>query len=118
MLIINELNNPEVSDPATGALPVPIPNPTDFSFFDVNGDGFISPIDALLVINELNGPSAALSSSVVVSNEFSGPTTGGDPLDGTLANLAFDDGREEREDADDLFSESALDELMGEGFFA
>jgi hypothetical protein len=28
-------------------------------FFDVNGDGFVSPIDALLVINQLNDNAAA-----------------------------------------------------------
>ena len=28
---------------------------TDLSMIDVNGDGFLSPVDALLVINALDG---------------------------------------------------------------
>ena len=67
-LVINELNNPEVSDVITGQLPIPIPDPSMYAppFLDVNGDGFISPIDALLVINQLNTPAAALSAGTAV----------------------------------------------------
>ena len=115
LLVINELNEPIVSDPSTGALPVPIPNPAAFAppFFDVNGDGFVSPIDALLVINELNEATAALSSSVVVlgGNSLDEPTV----LDGTLTNLAFGEFEEETNQSDSLFNESILDEIMGDG---
>ena len=63
LLIINELNDPQFSDPSNGALPVPPPiSLVDGPYLDVNGDGFASPIDALLVINQLNSSaSSALS---------------------------------------------------------
>ena len=52
LIVINELNNPTISDPVTGALPELAPERVA-SFFDVTGDGYVSPIDALAVINEL-----------------------------------------------------------------
>ncbi|MEM7311586.1 MAG: GEVED domain-containing protein, partial [Planctomycetota bacterium] len=61
LLIINELNNPQVSDPNNGALSLDeddLPGENG-PFLDVNGDGFVSPIDALLVINRLNNPAPA-----------------------------------------------------------
>ncbi len=119
LLVINELNEPIVSDPSTGALPVPIPDPAAFAppFFDVNRDGFVSPIDALLVINELNESTAALSSSVVVpgGNSLDEPTTGNRSLDGSLTSLAFGELEEEKNQSDSLFSENILDEIMGDG---
>ena len=57
LLVINELNSPQVSDPVTGLLPNPPlpPNvPETMGYFDVDGDGYISPLDALLIINDLN----------------------------------------------------------------
>ena len=51
--VINELNNREISNEVSGALPVPSAPP----FFDVNNDGFASPIDAILIINALNAAS-------------------------------------------------------------
>jgi hypothetical protein len=55
LLIINELNAHQWSNPATGALPAAFPDAAIApSFVDVDGDGFASPSDALRVINELN----------------------------------------------------------------
>ncbi len=57
LLVINELNNHEFSDPATGLLPNPpeAPNvPSTVGYVDVDADGYVSPRDALLVINHLN----------------------------------------------------------------
>ncbi|MFV2066256.1 MAG: NF038122 family metalloprotease [Pirellulales bacterium] len=64
LIVINELNNPQFSDPETGALPIPPPVPPGASsdapfFYDVDGDGFIAPLDALLVINALNSQVAS-----------------------------------------------------------
>ncbi len=58
LLIINELNQPQIGDPGTGRLP-----PADQideappPFLDVDGDGYVSPIDAIRVINGLRDPS-------------------------------------------------------------
>jgi hypothetical protein len=57
LLVINFIN-----DGILGSNPLPNPPTADFSpppngsrfFYDVNGDGFATPIDALLVINQLN----------------------------------------------------------------
>ena len=43
-----------VSDPDTGRLPPLIGQEKPAGFYDVDGDGFVSPIDALKVINRLN----------------------------------------------------------------
>jgi hypothetical protein len=56
LLIINELNLPRHSDPASGAItsrPAPPDRPP--AYLDVNGDNFIVPADAIRVINHLNG---------------------------------------------------------------
>ena len=70
ILVINELNDRDVSDPDSGTLPA-IADPPPF--FDVNDDGYVSPLDAILVINDLpsttNSPQAPLSASVVVVPE-------------------------------------------------
>ena len=50
--MINELNARKHQDPITKRF-VPRTDPL-LPFLDVNGDGFAFPIDALLVINELN----------------------------------------------------------------
>jgi hypothetical protein len=63
LAIINEINTPLYSDPVTGALPVPRPDPEGpLRYPDVYRDNYVSPIDALLVINRLNEP-GALSAS-------------------------------------------------------
>ncbi len=62
LLVINELNNRQVSDPVTGLLPnppVPPHVPETVGYFDVDGDNYVSPRDALLIINELNRSSVA-----------------------------------------------------------
>jgi hypothetical protein len=63
LLVINELNDPEYSDPETGRLP-PAPDPVP-RFVDVDGDGFVAPRDALLIINFLNeNPEGEFASAV------------------------------------------------------
>ena len=55
LLVINELAEPMVSDPARGVLPNPASPPqVPPPYFDVDGDGFVSPADALRVINAIN----------------------------------------------------------------
>ena len=76
LLVINEINDPQYSDPSTGALPsmedgeLTVP-----AFVDTDGDGFVSPIDALHVINELNldyGFEDGLTSVYQTSNVIAG----------------------------------------------
>jgi hypothetical protein len=63
--IINELNNPTIIGP-NGALPLPPPTPTfQKPFYDVNGDNFVSTLDALIVINHLNALAGEGESSEV-----------------------------------------------------
>ena len=55
--IINEINAPAYSNPVNGRLPEnPLPD-TRPPYFDVDCDGFVGPLDALNVINVLNGQS-------------------------------------------------------------
>jgi hypothetical protein len=66
---ISELNDRAISHPVTGQLAIPpippvvpertIDNPAIAQYLDVNGDGFVSPIDALNVINGLPSTAAA-----------------------------------------------------------
>ncbi len=68
LLIINEINNRQISDPETGLLPnppVPPNTPDEVGYFDTDGDGFVSPLDALLVINYLNTPQPAAAVAAV-----------------------------------------------------
>lgn len=54
-IIITELNNRSLSNAETGALPEIGPNDSlPENFIDVSGDGAVSPIDAIQVINQLN----------------------------------------------------------------
>ncbi len=67
--VIEELNDRAISHPVTGQLAIPpippivperaIGNPSIAQYMDVNGDGFVSPIDALNVINGLPNTAAA-----------------------------------------------------------
>ena len=66
LAVINELNDPQFSDPITGELD---PNPTPPPFLDVTNDGFVSPLDALLVINELPTSSNSAPMSLVVMGD-------------------------------------------------
>ena len=52
LLVINELNAPQVSD-ANGVLQ-PIGDDPSPPYVDVDGNDSVSPLDALLIINELN----------------------------------------------------------------
>jgi hypothetical protein len=66
-LIINEVGLATVSDPENGDLD-PLSAPLDPLFlFDVNNSGFVSPFDALLVINELPSSQPSAASSAVSS---------------------------------------------------
>jgi hypothetical protein len=57
LLVINELNTRTFTDPTSGRL---IGVPTgDTRYPDVNDDGFVTPVDALLIINDLNQQAAA-----------------------------------------------------------
>jgi hypothetical protein len=73
--VINQLIAPTLLDPQ-GRLP-PRAAESTLAFFDVNGDGFCTPIDALQVINfligllgesESEGTASAAEPSVIVAN--------------------------------------------------
>ena len=105
--IINEINNPKYRDPETGLLPnppvapfIPTPDPAEgdpppASFVDVNGDGFITPLDVLRVINFLNNMSAAANSMVslaaaveVVSSGVSATNVAGEDTAATSIDVS------------------------------
>ncbi|MFN7842549.1 MAG: dockerin type I domain-containing protein, partial [Pirellula sp.] len=52
--IINEINSPRYSDPL-GRLPATVPSNERPPYYDVNCNGFVDPLDALSLINHLNG---------------------------------------------------------------
>jgi len=86
LVIINEINSRVFSDPVTGVLPVPPPIPPGSTdgvpfFYDVNGDGFATPLDALIVINFLNAQSASAIAARVDATADGGlaPATGAGP---------------------------------------
>jgi hypothetical protein len=54
LLVINELNNPQIMNPVTFILPVPSGSVAPPPFLDVTGDNMVTAFDALLVINFLN----------------------------------------------------------------
>ncbi len=101
LLVIGELNDFAHASSRTGRLPIPAPTAdAPPPFLDVNGDGFVSPLDALLVINGLpsnvvQAPLAARaewddSDSIVVSQAMTvelRSTPGGlTPRDTTSSN--------------------------------
>ena len=56
LLVVNELNTPSIHDPQTGQLPAAGQNnAAPPPFFDANCDSFVTSLDALLIINVLNG---------------------------------------------------------------
>lgn len=60
LIIINEINNRQFSDPVTGELASnPDPGSVPEAFFDVNGDGFVAAIDVLQIINFINDQGSA-----------------------------------------------------------
>lgn len=54
LLVINELNNPQIMNPTTFILPAPSGSVAPPPFLDVTGDNMVTAFDALLVINFLN----------------------------------------------------------------
>jgi len=55
LIIINEINNRQFSDPVTGELLAnPDPGSVPPAYYDVNGDGFVAAIDVLRIINDIN----------------------------------------------------------------
>lgn len=54
ILIINELNNPQIMNPVTFVLPAPAGAIAPPPYFDVDGNNRVSAFDALQVINYLN----------------------------------------------------------------
>ncbi len=71
LLIVNELNRDVLAND-DGSLPIPPPDPPPPPFesplpppfFDTNGDGFLTPRDALAIINQLNHDAAPPSINV------------------------------------------------------
>ena len=76
LFVINELNDFVYADSTNGRLPIPSMT-DDAPFFDANGDGFVSPLDALLVINSLpttaNASAAPLGMRAEVAASNTGP---------------------------------------------
>jgi Dockerin type I domain len=79
LLVINELTSRRHSDRETGSLPSLHPGTQPPPFLDVNGNGFLSALDALLVINAL--PTSAPPST----DDLGAPDT---VISGTRAALA------------------------------
>ena len=64
LLVINEVNDPEISDPATGEITTPIAaGDVPVAYLDVDGNGLITPRDVLGVINRLNQLSTSAASA-------------------------------------------------------
>ncbi len=83
LLVINELNQREISSAVDGKLPKQVDEVLSGRFFDVSCDNFVSPLDALLVINHINAgesgsgatnggvfADAACSPQLVEGNQF------------------------------------------------
>ena len=56
LAIVNEINGPKYSD-SNGRLPATVPAEQRPPYFDVNRNGFVDALDALSLINHLNGGS-------------------------------------------------------------
>ena len=54
LFVIEELNNPTLTDPVTGLLPRQTETPQNGPYVDVSCDGYVSALDALLVVEGLN----------------------------------------------------------------
>ena len=68
LLIINEINDRAISDPATGKISMqlePMERPT--LYLDVTGDGFVVSNDVLRVINALNTAPSDIQSQIAAS---------------------------------------------------
>jgi hypothetical protein len=54
LTIVNELNSPFYTSPTSQLLPTDVPDQSRRPYFDVDCDRFVSPLDALAVINAIN----------------------------------------------------------------
>ena len=63
LLVINEINQREISSAVDGRLPKQVDEVISGRFFDVSCDNFVSPLDALLVINHINAGESGSGSS-------------------------------------------------------
>lgn len=69
LIIINEINNRQVSDPITGEITTTLePGVVPASYYDVTGDGFIVANDVLRVINFINAQGSAAEPPVQSSS--------------------------------------------------
>ena len=93
LLIINELNDPVISDPVTNELPPVDDGTAPPPFLDVDGDNFVSPIDAIRVVNALNGDNDAPEITVALANDtgIGGVNADGITSDPVIAGSLFDD---------------------------
>ncbi len=84
--IINELNQPRISDPVTKALPTITQSMKPAPYLDVSNDQLLTALDALLVINYLNSRSEGEAGQV----SFDHPENPLDDDDSILDLLASD----------------------------
>ena len=61
ILVINELNQRNLTDPITGLI---VPTTADHDYLDVDRDGYVAPIDALIIISTINNQIAAQAFAV------------------------------------------------------
>ena len=85
LIIINLLNNPAGFIDATSRLPAARPANSTQPYYDVNGDGYVTSLDALLVINELNMHSDAEGESPAAP----GAAPGGQPAGSAAVEQAL-----------------------------
>lgn len=64
LIVINEINNRQFSDPLTGAITVtPEVGMRPIAYFDVTGDGFIVANDVLRIVNFINAQAVAAAAA-------------------------------------------------------
>ncbi len=90
LLVINEINQRRISDPADNTLPDPdVFGQDPPPFVDVSGDRLMTPLDALLVINDINRQTLGVSATAAID---AGATSGNysvpEPATWQLALLA------------------------------
>gem|GEM_PF-419515 len=73
LIVINELNLRQYSDPTSGMLGI-VSSSTPY-FLDVSNDGYVTAIDALIVINHLNNTVAAGEGEHSLDSELQLPAT-------------------------------------------
>lgn len=78
LVLITEINFPTIIGP-NGLLPTPPVNPR--YFYDVNGDGYLTPLDPLQVTNALNFTSVFGEGEARGTSAFSGNQAGGEGED-------------------------------------